>query len=996
MKLLHGKGRYLLAAIALVIAFGLSIQLGDRGVQFDLSSSSVSAEESDDEYKLSSLRIFNRALLQIKENYVEPDRIDPGTMLLASLDAVQDEIPEFLVDYQRDEDGEAIPDDLTIQVVDESREFNLEAMESLWEMSLRLKEIFIFVEENLPDDPDRDIEEIEYAAIDGMVTTLDPHSGLLTPTHYEEMQTQTGGEFGGLGIQITIQDDELTVISPIDGTPAAAEGIQSQDRITRIGEESTVNMNLSEAVNRLRGKPGTEIDIWIARDGWSDPRQFTIERDIIEIESVESEPLADKIGYLRINNFQANTYPDMRANLDELRETMGGIEGLILDVRDNPGGLLDQSIDISDIFLKEGNIVSTVGVGDTLRETQEASAANTEPDYPMVVLVNEGSASASEIVAGALQQNDRAMVLGDTSFGKGTVQIMYEFPDDSALKLTIAQYLTPDGTSLQNTGIIPDLQVMPVMVEEGSVSLFRSELMQRERDMDGSLDNPSTLPDDDGPLSHIRYLDETAFDPEAQIDDPNEFDEDFEISLASRLLAASEATPVRSEMLEQIQPELEEVFDREMSTIQDQLAELGIDWTDGDSPDDPSYEFDVTSSPEGPVEAGETVELTASLTNRDAEPLHRVKALTESDNPQLRHREFVFGRIEPDETKEWTVEVEIPQDSQSRHDRIEFLVSDDDQEFDGDHHFDLIIDDRERPHYAFTYEIVDDEMSDGLLRVGDEVNLRVHLENRGDVDGDETSIYLKNLTGSEVYLEEGREVVIGLGPGESESLDFRFDLNEMPDEPFVDLEIDVYDAGFRDFVQREFRLPVVADESDLEAWDGLATVDDEKTSMHVAANADSDPLARVEAGASLPVVARAGDGQWLKIQLDDRRGWISADDVSLEQGATGELSGIDRIMRFQKPRIDFRTDQLLTGDSSIELEAFIQDEWDIEDYYVIVQQRTGPLDVETRKLDYQSVGATETDLFADVELFKGHNQISVVTRNDAGIETQETIYMYRE
>ena len=994
MQFLKGQGRYIVATIALVVAFGLSIQLGDRGVQFDLSSASVSAGESEgDDYSLSSLRIYNRALLQIKENYVEPDRIDAGEMLMASLDASQEEIPEFVVDYTRSDSGDAVPDEIEVHVVDESRTFSLDTMESLWEMSLRLKEIFMFVENHLPDDPERDIEEIEYAAINGMVSTLDPHSGLLTPTHYEEMQTQTGGEFGGLGIVISIQDDELTVVSPIDGTPAADEGIQSQDVITRIGEESTINMNLNEAVNRLRGEPGTEIEIWIERDGWSDPRKFTVERDIIEIESVESEPLANKIGYLRINNFQANTHADLRSHLDELRETMGGIEGLVLDVRGNPGGLLDQSIEISDVFLESGNIVSTVGIGDTLRETQEASRANTEPDYPMVVLINEGSASASEIVAGALQQNDRAMILGDTSFGKGTVQIMYEFPDHSALKLTVAQYLTPDGASIQNTGIVPDLQALPVMVEDGSVSLFRSELMQRERDMDGALENPSTLPDDDGPLSHIRFLDPEAFEP-AEPAEPGEFEEDFEISLSQQLLSSVGEDYSRPAMLDSLQAELESVFDREMTRIQDELSALEVDWSTGDSPESPSYDLELSSTADGPVDAGETVEMTARMTNHSSEPMYRAKALTDSSNPQLRNEEFIFGRLEPGETKEWTVEIDIPSDSQSRHDRVTFRVSDDDQEFDGEHHYDLVIEGTERPHYAFTYEIVDGELGDGLLRSGDEVNLRVHLENRGDIAGDDTSVYLKNITGESVYLEEGRGVVTGLEPGETESVDFQFDLNGMPGGGFVELELDVYDAGFRDFVQREFRLPVVDTESDVESFQAAATVDGDDTRLHVSAHDQSDPVAIVEAGATLPVVARSGD--WLKVELDGRSGWIAAGDVTTEEGADTELSGVQRIMRFQKPQVDLSPAQMLTSDSSVALDGRIHDEWNIEDYYIMVHHREGPLDVQSRKLDYQRVGATSADVSTDVELFEGHNEITVVTRNDAGIETMKTIFVYRE
>ncbi len=992
MSVKRWKGRYVVAAIALTIAFALSIQLGDRGASFDLGQSLAAEEESGDDYRLSSLRIFNRALLQIKENYVEPERVQPGPMLLAALDAVQEDIPEFVANYERSDEG--MPSSIEIQVVDEERVFELHEMESLWEMSLRLKEIFLFVEQHLPEDPERSIEDIEYAAIDGMVRTLDPHSGLLTPTHYEEMQTQTGGEFGGLGIVISVQDDQLTVISPIDGTPASEKGIQAQDRIVRIGEESTINMNLNEAVSRLRGEPGTEVDIYIDRDGWSEPRQFTVERDIIEIESVESEALEDNVGYLKINNFQANTYPDMRAHLDELRETMGGIDGLILDMRGNPGGLLEQSIQISDIFLEAGTIVSTVGVGNTLREEQTASSSNTESDYPMIVLVDEGSASASEIVAGALQQNDRAMVVGDRTFGKGTVQILYEFPDTSALKLTVAQYLTPDGTSIQNTGIVPDLQAVAAEIEGDKISLFRSELLRRDRQLDHALENPSTRPDDEGPLSMIRYLQESQEDEE-QFEEPGEFDRDFTIDLASRLLGQVPGINARTAMLEALEATLAEVFEEEMGRIEERFAEFDIDWNEGPATEDPQYSLELESNTEdGEIEAGETVELTATLHNEGSEPIYRAKALTKSDHPHFSRQEFIFGRVEAGESKSWTVNIDIPKDARDRLDRIHFVVSDDESEFEGEHYYDITVRGQQRPHYVFDYSMVGDPFADGLLRPGSEVTMAVTVENTGEVTGDDTTVYLKNMTGGEIYLERGRAVLEGLEPGERETVELVFEVRSMPEDGKASFELDIYDSGYRDFVQREFHIPVVDSEESVDALEGLATVGDQGATLRVGAHQDTDPVARASAQATLPVVARSGD--WVKVELDGRRAWLESAQATIGEGESGELSGLERMKRFQKSRVSLDTNGMLTSESTISLEGLIEDEWDIQDYYIIVHHRHSPMDVESRKLSYQRVGSPTASVDSELPLFEGMNEISLVTRNEAGISTTETIYVYRE
>ena len=986
MRFLKRQGRYLVAAIALTIAFALSVQLGERGVQFDLRHATVEASEpGSDEYRLSSIYILNRVILQLTDNYVEPERINPTEMFYAALDAVQAQIPELVISYDRDSDPTSTRE-VKVQVASREETFQVHHMESLWEMSLRIKTFFEFIEAHLPPDPDRKAQDIEYAAINGMLTTLDPHSALLPPTHYEEMQTRTGGQFGGLGVVISIRDGALTVISPVDGTPAARTGIRAQDTIVRIGEESTVNMNLNEAVSRLRGEPGTDVDLWIQRANWSEPRQFTITREIIRIESVTSQALNDKIGYLRISDFQANTLSDVRTHLEQLRQEMGGLQGLVLDVRDNPGGLLDQSIRISDLFLNRGTIVSTVGVGNTLRETREASSSGTEPDYPIVVLVNGGSASASEIVAGALQKNDRAIVLGDTSFGKGTVQILYEFPDDSALKLTVAQYLTPGGVSIQNTGIIPDLHTIPVEITPEAVNLFLSQSMQRERDMDRTLSHPSTS--EGTSFRHIRYLDES--DEDDEFVSPDEFVEDFEIRLATRLLARLGESAGRQKFLDASQGELEVVFNRELSRIQSELSDLGVDWSSGESPRNPDIDFSVSTSA-SPAQAGDPLEITASLTNRSSQPLFRAKAITRSDNPLLRHREFVFGRVEPGETKEWTVTINLPKDARNRHDRIFFALSDDEQGFGSEEHFDLRIAEQERPQYGFSYEFIDD--NDGVLRAGDEVTLRMHLTNHGSVEGGETSLYLKNMTGRELYLERGRGVINDLAPGATEHVDFLFEVRDVPEDGVASLEIDIYDATYRSFVQKQFRLPVETSERNLQSWRGMATVNGSAT-LHVGAHEDTDLVSTVSQGATLPVNARSGD--WLRVAFDDRTAWIKADQVSAREGASGSASGFDGVQWFSKPRVSLRPERMLTSSPTVLLEGLIEDVWTVKDYYVIVQKQEGRGRFRSRKVNYSPIGTNRAEFSDQIPLFEGMNRISLVTRNEAGISHTETIFVYRE
>ncbi len=304
-----------------------------------------------------------------------------------------------------------------------------------------------------------DTKDLIYNSIKGMVTDLDPHSSFLTPDEYKEMKIDTKGSFGGIGIEIGVRDGILTIVAPIEDTPAYRAGLQAADKIVRIEDKSTKDMTLGEAVKLMRGKRGTDVTIHIMREGLTEPKEYTLTRDIIKVKSVKFRVIDDEFAYVRIVQFQENTSDDVRKALDEIRPKDGKFKGLILDVRNNPGGLLREAVAVSDIFLDSGLIVYTKGRGAGQNMNFAANISGTEPDYPMIVLINGGSASASEIVAGALQDHNRAIVLGTQSFGKGSVQTIVPLSDGSALRLTTSKYYTPSGRSIQAKGIEPDIKV---------------------------------------------------------------------------------------------------------------------------------------------------------------------------------------------------------------------------------------------------------------------------------------------------------------------------------------------------------------------------------------------------------------------------------------------------------------------------------------------------------------------------------------------------------
>jgi carboxyl-terminal processing protease len=332
----------------------------------------------------------------------------------------------------------------------------------------------------------KDTRDLIIGAIKGMLQSLDPHSSYMTKDEHEDLLIETEGEFSGIGIQIGLKDNILTVVSPIEDTPAYEAGIEAGDKIVKIGDKSTIDMTLMDAVKLIRGTQGTEVELTISREGEDKPLVFNITRDVIPLRTVKSFEFDNDIGYVRITAFQGNTTEDMITALDELEEEKE-LKGLVLDLRSNPGGLLTQAIGVSDEFLNSGMIVSTKGRNHEQDMEEFAHENGRERNYPIIVLVNGGSASASEIVAGALQDNKRALILGTRTFGKGSVQTILPLSDGSGLRLTTARYYTPSGKDIQLSGITPDIELeyIPKTVEEEE----ESPRFIREEDLEGHMEN---------------------------------------------------------------------------------------------------------------------------------------------------------------------------------------------------------------------------------------------------------------------------------------------------------------------------------------------------------------------------------------------------------------------------------------------------------------------------------------------------------------------------
>ncbi len=371
---------------------------------------------------------------------------------------------------------------------------------------LPLEEIRVFTEvfDRIRQDYVEEVsdEQLLEDAIRGMLAGLDPHSTYLEPNAFSELQTHTSGEFGGLGIEVGMEDGFVRVITPIDDTPAQKAGVKAGDLIIKLGDQAVQGMDLNDAVELMRGPAGSELVLTIVREGEEKPLEITVVRDVIRVASVKQRVLDDGIGYLRITQFQVNTGNDLKRAMEKL-EAATELNGLVLDLRNNPGGVLRAAVDVSDAFMDEGLIVYTQG-RKANSELQYKATSDRLTDIPLVVLINQGSASASEIVAGALQDQGRAVIMGVDSFGKGSVQTVLPLTKERALKLTTARYFTPSGRSIQAQGIKPD-----IYVAEAEIKLRESGNFIKESDLSGHLENGEGGSED--AITDVRRIAETDY-----------------------------------------------------------------------------------------------------------------------------------------------------------------------------------------------------------------------------------------------------------------------------------------------------------------------------------------------------------------------------------------------------------------------------------------------------------------------------------------------------
>jgi carboxyl-terminal processing protease len=659
--------------------------------------SATAAQEAEAEYRPEQLPILSRVIVSVNDDYVDPSRIDPRRMLLAALVGVERAVPEFVVQ------GKATSRALTLTVRSSSRELDIARVDTIWKIRTAMGDAMEFVREHLAGK--HELMDIELAAVNGMVSALDPHTLLLDPRQFRAMggPVPRGPQLGAAGFVFATRDGKLTVVKVLKGTPAHRAGVRPHDILTEIDGAPTDHMTLADAVDRMRGAVQSKVSIAVMRAGWTEPRRFQLVREVVWVESIShAKLLQGGIGYVKLDRFNKTAAAELRATLGALATEAGGrLRGLVLDLRGNSGGLFEQALEVSDLFLAQGVIAKTVGGGVKRRiyEVKEAYADGSELErLPLAVLVNGITASGAEIVASALRENGRALVAGRRTFGMDSIQVLQTFAlpgregDEAALKLTIARFFTPGDTSVQELGITPDVLLRPAVATRQRVSCFAPPRAPGEASLAAHFANPSPPAAVGAPLE-LRYLLETKEDddakardgrrphggvdltPEQQEDEgadaePDLLVEDEPIRFARELLARAPYAD-RARLLEGARTLVAQRGDEESARLARRLGELGVDWTASAAQGAARAVVTIAPPEHRDHRAGDAVDWTVTVENRGDAPLRRLRAWTRAErNPLIDRREFVFGTVKPGQRRSWTVPVSVPSDTLSRRDEV--------------------------------------------------------------------------------------------------------------------------------------------------------------------------------------------------------------------------------------------------------------------------------------------------------------------------------------
>jgi carboxyl-terminal processing protease len=1017
-----------------VSALALVLTIERRGQDVRLTaepSLSAAVRSENSGYELAQAQIFSKTLYYVNSQYFDRTRPDPKRMLVGALDFLQRDVPEVLVDRFPERD----PRQVTVTVNGEQKIFPIDRVDSPWTLRSTIKEIFTFIEPRLRAVPAKDrarhLVDIEMTATNGMLYTLDPHSVLLDVDSFKDMRTTTQGKFGGLGIVIEMdRKGRITVKKPMPDTPAIRIGIKAKDHIVRINNEATMNMTLQEAVDRLRGEVGSSVDVYVDRTGVPTPKKFTIVRDYIRPPAIDPPPRifnvpasgkepAAKVGYFRIISFSANTEADLTKALSYFEREK--VKGIVMDLRGNPGGLYDQAQKVADAFIESGVLVSMVGPGGAQRKDEHATRGG-DTKVPLAVLVSQTSASASEIVAGALKNLDRGVIIGETTFGKGSVQMLFDIPspvsfgkhsedDKLGLKLTTAQYLTPGDVSIQGVGVTPDIELIRMRVEKKSdeawISLQPSTRRRQESDYEWHLENPNAQKGN-RPFDSLSYLyvpppgkdrhhvdddddpDTTAADEEEEADEPAEEARiDFPIELARDLLAQAKSAR-RQELVTLSKQFLDKARAEQDKKLSLALEKLGVDWSQG--PATSEGDIQATLALVGgdvKIGAGQPIKIRGSVKNTGTTTVHRVRAVLRSDNLLFDENEMVFGKIAPGATKTYDLAVKVPRNSLTRTDVIRAEFSAQGKLHANGAEMALNIEGKPHPLFAYTYQTIDDVSGnrDGRVQKGERVRTLVRVKNIGAGASLKTEAIVRNGAGQEgILISAGRFEAKDLAPGATRDFSFVYEVGNDFQGDEYQLELVVADTVLGESISDKIKIKIAGPGAAPTPDEGMVTINKADVALRESPSASGLVLGHADKGSSFKSTGKLGD--FGRIELESGRpAFVASADIARGGGGTptyrAEWDATPPLLSVSAPTV-------VTG-NVVHISGTATDNTEVKDIYVRVWNRESKL--PPKKVFYLPNRGEKTRLSfeTDVPLWPGSNLIQVFAREGNEVQSVQTL-----
>ncbi|MEM9462459.1 MAG: MXAN_5808 family serine peptidase [Myxococcota bacterium] len=983
---------------------------------------------------------------RVEQEYFDKTRFDPRGQLLSATEFLGLYTPEFFAEVDQAHDA------LTVKVRARTASFSLDDVTTLRAAADRLEQVLVFTQEVLDLEPEP-LHELEYTAINGLFAPLDPHTILLSPEEHNDLGVRTRGHFGGIGAQIRAEDRRILVVRVLPGMPAEKAGVMAGDVVLTIDGAATVNMPADEAQGLLRGPVG-EVVVVVIRRG-NKTLRLEITRDTIRIDSVTTAVLPGNVAYLAISTFQENTGEKVQQALQQMGGE-GGPAGVVLDLRGNSGGLLTQATAVVDALVQRGDLVivrSAMG-----REVENATEAVALSDgTPVVVLIDEDSASAAEIVSGGLSALGRGVVLGRSSFGKGTVQMVKPaspYGRELALKLTVAEYLVAGDRSIQSLGVLPDLELLPVEMSTipGIARYFDEERFERQRERSRTAHLPSAkhhpqLPKERAAGSRLRYL-WTAEIPQALREQTKETEvldrlQDPEIRIAREValgLAGAAGPEQRAAKLRAVAGRLAAEED---TRIVDALAESKVDWrspetergTEGES-ERPEGAVDLVARArlraKGPVEAGEPFVVTLEVENQGSTPVERVHGITDCVHDELDGIEMLVGRVAPGVTVKRDLKLQVMPWHTDFTDvlAIDLHVGEPQGPPDARAEVRFGVKGAPRPGLSYDWWIVDDPAlakaaperpevtllpgeapfvvagnGDGMLQAGERVLLSFVARNDGPGPSPDVRAILRNGSAQQGLLEEGAVTLGELRPGQTGQASFGITVNDDADPslPF-EVELVVGDAQVRARAGDELRLRILPTAPAFQVEAGTVQVTDEPVRVYDGAHASAPVVLELPVGVTVPVVGQLGRWRVIEQPRRGRRFFVPSDlgtwTANEGKRPADPLAGQERAPLVLPPRLTLESVPRVVKDATFTLRGTATHPRRVRDVAVLVRP-PGPSQMD-HKVHYaanpvrQGAEAQTLAFETEVPLEPGGNRVTILVRDGRKVERREDVWVFRE